>query len=207
MSKYIAINGVDDMVEGCGLAITPKVLSIESIDSKNLYFVETNICQSRVKAALDLEFNFEAGYTITGEYTAFVAGLPRSKHAVLTDTQDCINLIEQSELHFDILENDSYQLPFNNWRVLAHNKETINDIKSISGDGWDELHDDSIIFTRDDECGEVAYGLLNNINKRIECSTGLTAPVVQELHDNVKKAMIDALLKRDEKMKLLRSKK
>ena len=203
MIEKNTINGCDDMLEGCGLTVTPKVLSIDSIYSKNMFYVETGLCRSCVQSALELAFHFEAGYTITGEYTATVSGSTHSGNGVLSDTQDCIQLIRESELEFDISLSESYNLPFNNWRVLAHSEKILGEIKGLVGNSWDEVQDDNIIFTGDDESSEVAYGLLNNINNRDENPTGLTKEVVQQLHNDIKSAMIDALIKRDEKIKSL----
>lgn len=201
--KRKKIKNANDIVNGCGLSVDAKPSFISTISNEAIFNLSQKTSIGCVKASIELDFWFEAGYSIKGDYIINAYGDAKKNGKTTNTIKDLVSIVKEAELEIEIPMDESYDLPFNNWTMLAHNNEVLKELLAISEDHRDidlvtENHDlnESIIYTGENECAQVAYGLRDIINhKEMKYNTtGFTEAVVKKLHSSIKKMMIEALM-------------
>ena len=201
--KRNKIKNANDIVNGCGLSVDAKPSFISTISNEAIFNLSQKTSIGCVTATIELDFWFEAGYSIKGDYIINAYGDAKKNGKTTNTLKDLVSIVEEAELEIEIPMDESYDLPFNNWTMLAHNNEVLKELLAISYDhryiDFDAENyslNETIIYTGEDECAQVAYGLRSMISDTDikQNTTGFTEAVVKKLHSSIKKMMIDALM-------------
>ena len=201
--KRNKIKNANDIVNGCGLSVDAKPSFISTISNEAIFNLSQKTSIGCVSASIELDFWFEAGYSIKGDYIINAYGDAKKNGKTTNTLKDLVSIVEEAELEIEIPMDESYDLPFNNWTMLAHNNEVLKELLAISYDhryiDFDAENyslNETIIYTGEDECAQVAYGLRSMISDTDikQNTTGFTEAVVKKLHSSIKKMMIDALM-------------
>lgn len=182
-----------DIADGGGLGVKTKSVTVDMLGIENYYRVNPKMSYGTAIAAVSVVFDFEAGYSISANYDASVHRKPE-----IENIKDAISLFESENLEISIKLDPTYDLEFNNWSLTAKNREVFEEVLNAS-DEWrgrdlsDEKMHCPIVYTYDDDCRDVAYGLLGNIDgqKRKYPETGFTEEMVTDLHSQIKKAIAE----------------
>ena len=196
------ISSWDDIVGGIGLSIDPKVSFLSTIASESIFNLTQKTSIVGVKSLMELDFWFEAGYSIKADYLVSAFSEATAHSNIAATMHDLISMIENAELEIDIVMNEGYDLPFNNWTATARSHKVLEELLRLSEDyrhmDFDIAdHDlgETIVYTGEDECKSVAYGLRYAVagSKTKYPETGFTGTVVLKLHSEIKTKMIEAL--------------
>ncbi|MBO6224927.1 MAG: hypothetical protein J6N72_05680 [Psychrobacter sp.] len=194
-SQRTKINIPSDIPDGCGVGVKIESLVLTKISIDEAFFPVQKCLSSSINAAVTASFLFEAGYTLRGNYHVTIdAG---SKN--IDSLQSKIDLVNEAVLTIGL--DAALETPFSNWWLLASDEAVLSEIMG-SSDEWSGVEDidlklgESVVFSYEDDCRDVADGMLNNINimKSTFPKTGFTKELVTDLHRYIKHSICDSLI-------------
>ena len=204
-NQQVAINSCSDIITGCGLSVKPKTSTVSIISVGNTFNLAKKTFYTTISAPMALSFEFEAGYTIQADFIVSASGCRDTGAQTVTDLQSLIDIVKEAEIEIEIEMDESYDLPFNNWQVVADNYAILKDLIELSDDYLNIEFDannyslsEPVVYTCEPECSSVAYGLRDIISDLdSKHQTGFTEAVVNKLQDQIKTEMISGLIARE----------
>ena len=161
------VNNISTLVNGAGLNASIKAVDVKSIKAGRYYGKNVGDNAGYMEACVSVEIEYEAGYSISGNY------IYKSKNNI-TDISDVDNLIQyakEGDFCFGIEYLEQDYLPFGNWTIeVASDEELLTEIIDVGADPYGDDDDrdnelgEAFSFSFDESCQEVAYEMLNNLS-------------------------------------------
>lgn len=197
VSSGIIVGSIEEMVSGAGAGIKSSSVAVKHIKVGSDINPSENAVVGFIDANIAVKIEFNAGYSIGGEYTY----TSKSNVDSVNTHAGLVKYAEAGLFELDIAYSKDDDMPFNNWWVcVAEDEELLKSISEVGSVDYDEDSEQGSIgeaFSYDyfDANQQVAYQMLHDLT--LDNGGKKTEPYTQDfaddLHSKIRAAIAAAL--------------